>query len=199
MKKMLILSGAIVGATMLTACDDIVKGVAREILKDEAPAQQAPAAQPQVQNLQPVIVDGQAQQPVQQQYDQNGHPVAQQPVQQVPVQQAPVQQAPVQAAPPPTVVVYKERQPPKQEVVFIESSGDNYILTQKDGFVYMRSEPYAKAHKIAKLKDYTPVAILDCGGVTYRHDVTEGNRGAWCLVEANGKRGYVFNSYIHSR
>ncbi|OAV02063.1 hypothetical protein AO382_0429 [Moraxella catarrhalis] len=75
-----------------------MKGVAREILKDEAPPAQT-AQQPQVQDLQPVIPNGQ--QPVQQ-YNQYGQPITNQ--QQMPMQpnQMPQTQDPnamAQAAP----------------------------------------------------------------------------------------------------
>ncbi|MFC0819717.1 SH3 domain-containing protein [Moraxella marmotae] len=194
MKKMLILSGAIVGATMLTACDDIAKGVAREILKDEAPAQQAPAAQPQVQNLQPVIVDGQAQQPVQQQYDQNGQPVAQQPVQQVPVQQAPVQQAPapvqqapVQAAPPPKAAP----RPAVSERVVRKRA---YVLTQHGSNVMVRSAPNRNARKIGYLYDTEEIWVV---GETSNCHTVNGLYGCWVkVVDSNGLTGYSFDAYL---
>ena len=79
-----------------------------------------------------------------------------------------------------------------------ESKPKHYIMTQEDGHVYMRSEPYADAKKTTKLEDHTPVTILKCGEDDYRDDVTSGNHGKWCQVRAKGKTGYVYNSYIQT-
>ena len=80
MERKILVTALLAGTTLLVACDDIAKGVAREILKDEvAPAQTV--QEPQVQDLQPIIPNGQ--QPVQQ-YNQYGQPIANQ--QQMPMQ-----------------------------------------------------------------------------------------------------------------
>lgn len=180
MKKLVLLTTA---AVMLTACDgDMAKRVARAVLNEDQPQQVQQEAQPAQTQLQPV-----------QQVTAGSADVAQQPVQQPTPQPQPTT----------TVIVQEEQiQEPVQKVVVqkvVKEQAGHHIMTQHDGYVYMRSGPYAEARKIKKLPDYTPVAILSCTGETeYRTDVDSGNIGQWCKVRAAGKVGYVYNSYIQA-
>lgn len=88
---------------------------------------------------------------------------------------------------------------PVINTVSVQTKNIGYIMTQKDGYVYLRNGANAEAKKIRKLNDGTIINILECYGYEYRADVTSGNHGSWCLVETqDGLQGYVFNSYIRS-
>lgn len=83
--------------------------------------------------------------------------------------------------------------------VAVEQANIGYIMTQTDGYVYLRNTPNASGRKLRKLDDYTLVAVRECLGYEYRDDVTSGNEGSWCRVQTeDGLTGYVFNSYIRS-
>lgn len=111
-------------------------------------------------------------------------------------QQAQPQVQPIiiqQPTPKPIVV---EQTSPQPIVVEKQTKNRHYIMTQNDGYVFMRSEPYAEARKILKLEDNTPVNVIECSQLEYRSDVNVGNTGSWCKVEAKGQIGYVFDSYM---
>lgn len=85
------------------------------------------------------------------------------------------------------------------ETVVVREDNLGYIMTQTDGYVYLRNAPEAKARKLRKLPDGTVITVLECLGYEYRADVNSGNEGSWCEVRIrDGLTGYVFNSYIRS-
>lgn len=70
------------------------------------------------------------------------------------------------------------------------------IVTESDGYVFMRSAPNSSAKKILKLNDYTTVKVHSCSGKKiYRSD--QDITGNWCKVSAKGKTGYVFSAYLN--
>lgn len=180
MARRILLAALIAGTTLLTACDDVMKGV-REILKDEAPSPQT-AQQPQVQDLQPVIPNGQ-QQPVQQ-YDQYGQPITNQ--QQMPQTQDP--NAMVQAAPLPPK---PEPAPQVSERVVRKRA---YVLTQHGSNVMVRSAPNRNARKVGYLYDGEDIWVV---GETTNCQTINGLYGCWVkVVDAAGLTGYSFGAYL---
>lgn len=215
MERKILVTALLAGTTLLVACDDIAKGVAREILKDEvAPAQTV--QEPQVQDLQPIIPNGQ--QPVQQ-YNQYGQPIANQ--QQMPMQpqvqdlqpvipnsQQPVQQynqygqpttnqqqmpqiqnqtAMAQAAPLPP----PEPAPKVRERVVRKRA---YVLTQHGSNVMVRSEPNLNARKVGYLYDGEDAWVI---GETTNCQTINNLYGCWVKVkDSNGLTGYSFDAYL---
>ncbi|OAU94475.1 SH3 domain-containing protein [Moraxella catarrhalis] len=187
MARRILLAALIAGTTLLTACDDVVKGVAREILKDEAPPAQT-AQQPQVQDLQPVIPNGQ--QPVQQ-YDQYGQPIINQ--QQMPMQpnQMPQTQDPnamAQAAPLPP----KPAPAPQVSERVVRKRA--YVLTQHGSNVMVRSAPNRNARKVGYLYDGEDIWVV---GETTNCQTINGLYDCWVkVVDAAGLTGYSFGAYL---
>lgn len=177
MKHLFAMSVAVVSLA-LVGCgetgDKALKGAARAILEDEQPQQAQPIQQPQ--QMQP------AQQPQQVQV-QSTQPVAQE-IQVVEVVEQPVQ-------------VVQKPVPVKQVQQKVQIIYQGHIMTQSDGYVYMRNSPKASAKKIKKLPDYTPVNVISCGNMTTRWDpAARGDTGSWCKVISGGTTGYVFDAYI---
>lgn len=207
MARKILVVALLAGTTLLVACDDIAKGVAREILKDEvAPAQTV--QEPQVQDLQPIIPNGQ--QPVQQ-YNQYGQPIANQ--QQMPMQPQvqdlqPVQQynqyeqsianqqqmpqiqnptAMAQAAPLPP----PEPAPKVRERVVRKRA---YVLTQHGSNVMVRSAPNLNARKVGYLYDGEDAWVI---GETTNCQTINNLYGCWVkVVDAAGLTGYSFDAYL---
>lgn len=190
MERKILVAALLAGATLLTACDDVVKGVAREILKDEAPPAQT-AQQPQVQDLQPIVPNGQ--QPVQQ-YDQYGQPIINQ--QQMPMQpnqmpQTPQTQDPnamAQAAPLPP----KPAPAPQVSERVVRKRA--YVLTQHGSNVMVRSAPNRNARKVGYLYDGEDIWVV---GETTNCQTINGLYGCWVkVVDAAGLTGYSFGAYL---
>lgn len=207
MARKILVVALLAGTTLLVACDNIAKGVAREILKDEvAPAQtvqepqvqdlqpmqqynqygqpitnqQQMPVQPQVQDLQPVIPN--SQQPVQQ-YNQYGQPITNQ--QQMPQIQNPTAMA--QAAPLPS----PEPAPKAREQVVRKRA---YVLTQHGSNVMVRSAPNRNAHKVGYLYDGEDIWVV---GETTNCQTINNLYGCWVkVVDAAGLTGYSFDAYL---
>lgn len=179
MERKILAATLLVGATLLTACDDIAKGVAREILKDEVvPAQTV--QEPQVQDLQPVIPN--SQQPVQQ-YNQYGQPITNQ--QQMPQIQNPTAMAQAAPLPPP------EPAPKAREQVVRKRA---YVLTQYGSNVMVRSAPNRNARKVGYLYDGEDIWVV---GETTNCQTINNLYGCWVkVVDAAGLTGYSFDAYL---
>ncbi len=190
----------------LTGCDgDIIKSMARAVLADEINQNQQQVAQQQVQ--QPVATDPNAQlQPVQPVTTTPVQPTtqAQQPVQQPVQQPAQVQTAPIQQ--PTTIIVQADQPQPQQTVKVVKQARPvnfvptHYIMTNSDGYVFMRSQPDASAKKTTKLFDGTYVQQLSCTSdyTTRTDEASAGDEGFWCKVRTqNGSTGYVFSAYLY--
>lgn len=179
MARKILVVALLAGITLLTACDDIAKGVAREILKDEvAPAQTV--QEPQVQDLQPIIPNGQ--QPVQQ-YNQYGQPIANQ--QQMPQIQNPTAMAQAAPLPPP------EPAPKVRERVVRKRA---YVLTQHGSNVMVRSAPNLNARKVGYLYDGEDAWVI---GETTNCQTINNLYGCWVkVVDAAGLTGYSFDAYL---
>ena len=179
MARKILVVALLAGTTLLVACDDIAKGVAREILKDEvAPAQTV--QEPQVQDLQPIIPNGQ--QPVQQ-YNQYGQPIANQ--QQMPQIQNPTAMAQAAPLPPP------EPAPKVRERVVRKRA---YVLTQHGSNVMVRSAPNLNARKVGYLYDGEDAWVI---GETTNCQTINNLYGCWVkVVDAAGLTGYSFDAYL---
>ncbi|USZ14507.1 SH3 domain-containing protein [Moraxella sp. FZLJ2107] len=180
MKRIFMIAGV---SLALTGCDgDIIKSIARAILADEQPQQQAQVAQ-QPQAVQPVIVQDpnaqvQAQQPVE---------VVQQPQVAAPVQAAPKQKTTATPAP-----ARKAAQPAYSETpVNLPAT----VITRHGSNVMVRRSPSRSAGKVGYLYTTEQIYVI---AETNKCETINGIYNCWVKVQdATGLTGYSFGGYLN--
>ena len=92
-----------------------------------------------------------------------------------------------------------------KDVYIGENHTEGYIMTESDGYVFMRNAPRTAAKKILKLYDGENVRVLGCQSSVYvrtdgaaKDSSGQGAVGSWCQASAKGKTGWIFSKYIQT-